>query len=77
MLRNTATKRDRFGEGGALIVVAMVAMVAMGGMVATTLRLVNAIPAVCDAAPGLVSSLDLPLTVPVDPFHPRPAGLSS
>lgn len=36
------------------------------GMVATTMRIVNAIPAVCAAAPGLVSSLDLPLTMPRD-----------
>jgi len=35
------------------------------GMVATTMRIVNAIPAVCDAPPGLVSSLDLPLTLPL------------
>lgn len=34
------------------------------GMVATTMRVVNAVPAVCAAAPGLVSSLDLPLTLP-------------
>jgi hypothetical protein len=34
------------------------------GMLATTMRIVNAIPAVCAAAPGLVSSLDLPLTLP-------------
>ena len=38
------------------------------GMVATTMRIVNAIPAVCAAAPGLVSSLDLPLTLPVGAF---------
>jgi len=38
------------------------------GMVATTMRLVNAIPAVCAAGPGLVSSLDLPLTLPRDAF---------
>ena len=38
------------------------------GMVATTMRVVNAIPAVCDAPPGLVSSLDLPLTVPQGAF---------
>lgn len=36
------------------------------GMVATAMRIVNAIPAVCAAAPGLVSSLDLPLTMPRD-----------
>jgi 2,4-diaminopentanoate dehydrogenase len=34
------------------------------GMIATTMRIVNAIPYVCDAPPGLVSSLDLPLTTP-------------
>jgi hypothetical protein len=39
------------------------------GMVATTMRIVNAVPYVCDAAPGLVSSLDLPLTLPADPFR--------
>lgn len=34
------------------------------GMTATTMRLVNAVPAVHAAPPGLVSSLDLPLTLP-------------
>ncbi|CAN5396942.1 hypothetical protein BH10ACT1_BH10ACT1_41430 [soil metagenome] len=38
------------------------------GMVATTMRLVNAVPAVCEAPPGLVSSLDLPLTLPRHAF---------
>lgn len=38
------------------------------GMVATTMRIVNAIPAVVDAPPGLVSSLDLPLTLPRHAF---------
>ncbi len=32
------------------------------GMVATAMRIVNAIPFVHDAPPGLISSLDLPLT---------------
>jgi 4-hydroxy-tetrahydrodipicolinate reductase len=32
-----------------------------GGLVGTAARLVNTIPAVCDAAPGLLSVLDLPL----------------
>ena len=32
-----------------------------GGLVATAMRVVNAIPAVCAAPPGLVSTLDLPL----------------
>jgi 4-hydroxy-tetrahydrodipicolinate reductase len=34
---------------------------AVGGVILTATRLVNAIPAVCDAAPGLLSALDLPL----------------
>ncbi len=38
------------------------------GMVATTMRIVNAIPYVHEAEPGLVSSLDLPLTAPRHPF---------
>ena len=39
------------------------------GMVATTMRIVNAIPAACAAPPGLVSSLDLPLTLPTHAFR--------
>jgi len=31
------------------------------GITGTALRVVNAIPVVCDAAPGVVSILDLPL----------------
>jgi 4-hydroxy-tetrahydrodipicolinate reductase len=34
---------------------------AVGGVVLTATRLVNSIPAVCAAAPGLLSALDLPL----------------
>ncbi len=34
---------------------------AVGGVVLTATRIVNAIPAVCQAAPGLLSALDLPL----------------
>lgn len=34
---------------------------AVGGVILTATRIVNAIPAVCDAPPGLVSALDLPL----------------
>jgi hypothetical protein len=41
------------------------------GMLATAMRIVNAIPAVCAAAPGLLSSLDLPLTLPRDAFQTR------
>lgn len=32
-----------------------------GGLIATAMRLVNAIPAVCAAPPGLLSALDLPV----------------
>jgi hypothetical protein len=39
------------------------------GMVATTMRLVNAIPYVCDAPAGLATSLDLPLTTPKFAFQ--------
>jgi hypothetical protein len=37
-----------------------------GGVQATALRVINAIPAVCDHAPGLISTLDLPYTPSVD-----------
>ena len=33
-----------------------------GGVQATAMRVINAIPALCDHAPGLISTLDLPLT---------------
>jgi len=33
-----------------------------GGLIVTAMRLLNAIPAVVDAPPGLLSSLDIPLT---------------
>jgi 2,4-diaminopentanoate dehydrogenase len=35
-----------------------------GAMVATAMRVVNAVPYVVEARPGLLSSLDLPLTLP-------------
>lgn len=38
------------------------------GMVATTMRIVNAIPFVCEAPPGIASSADLPLTLPRGAF---------
>jgi 4-hydroxy-tetrahydrodipicolinate reductase len=34
---------------------------AVGGVLLTATRIVNAIPAVCEASPGLLSALDLPL----------------
>lgn len=37
-------------------------------MTATAMRVVNAVPYVVDAAPGLLSSLDLPLTLPRHAF---------
>jgi len=37
-------------------------------MTATAMRVVNAVPYVIDAAPGLLSSLDLPVTVPREVF---------
>lgn len=42
------------------------------GLVATAMRLVNAIPFVAAAAPGLVTSLDLPLTTPKNAMRRRP-----
>jgi 2,4-diaminopentanoate dehydrogenase len=38
------------------------------GMVATTMRILNAVPFVVDAPAGLLSSQDLPLTLPRNPF---------
>lgn len=38
------------------------------GMVATTMRVVNAIPFVCHAAPGILTSTGLPLTLPRHAF---------
>jgi hypothetical protein len=38
------------------------------GMVATTMRVVNAIPFVCAAEPGIVTSASLPLTLPRHAF---------
>jgi hypothetical protein len=37
-------------------------------MTATAMRVVNAVPFVIDAAPGLLSSLDLPVTLPTQVF---------
>jgi hypothetical protein len=39
-----------------------------GAMVATAMRVVNAVPYVVDAPPGLVTALDLPITAPKQPF---------
>jgi hypothetical protein len=34
---------------------------AYGGLIGTAMQVVNAVPAVCDAAPGFATSADLPL----------------
>jgi hypothetical protein len=39
-----------------------------GAMVATAMRVVNAVPYVVDAPPGIVTLLDLPITAPKHPF---------
>lgn len=42
-----------------------------GAMVATAIRVVNAVPYVIAAEPGLLSSVDLPLTIPAHAFAAR------
>jgi hypothetical protein len=39
-----------------------------GAMVATAMRVLNAVPYVVAAEPGLLSSVDLPLTIPHNAF---------
>ncbi len=39
------------------------------GAIATAMRVANAIPAVCEARPGLVSALELPFTLPRNAFR--------
>jgi hypothetical protein len=34
-----------------------------GGLIANGMRIVNAIPFVCDAGPGLLDTFDIPFTV--------------
>ena len=46
---------------------------AVGGVVLTATRIVNAIPAVCAAKPGLLSALDLPLVTGRGLYRPRRA----
>ena len=41
-----------------------------GAMVATAMRVVNAVPYVVAAQPGLLSSVDIPLTIPRYAFNP-------
>ena len=44
-----------------------------GAMVATAMRVINAVPYVVDAEPGVLSSMDLPLTVPRNGLAPSNA----
>jgi 2,4-diaminopentanoate dehydrogenase len=41
-----------------------------GAMLATAMRVVNAVPYVVDAEPGLLRSLELPVTIPTHVFRP-------
>jgi hypothetical protein len=41
-----------------------------GAMVSTAMRVVNAIPFIVEAEPGMHSALDLPLTVPYHALNP-------
>jgi len=45
---------------------------AVGGVILTATRLINAVPAVCEAAPGLLSALDLPLITGRGLYRPAP-----
>jgi 2,4-diaminopentanoate dehydrogenase len=45
------------------------------GLLATGMRAVNAIPWVCDAEPGIVDALHLPLTSPLGALHPHRDGV--
>ena len=47
------------------------------GLLATGMRAVNAIPLVCDAEPGIVDALHIPLTSPVGALHPHRDGVSA
>ncbi|MDT5401598.1 MAG: hypothetical protein QOK33_4829, partial [Mycobacterium sp.] len=45
------------------------------GLLATGMRAVNAIPWVCDAEPGIVDALHMPLTSPLGALRPRRDGI--
>ncbi len=45
------------------------------GLLATGMRAVNAIPWICDAEPGIVDALHIPLTSPVGALHPHRGGV--
>lgn len=58
IVQETVLRDPRTGDGNA------------GGCLATGMRVFNAIPAVCDAAPGILSTLDLPLIAGVGGMRP-------
>ena len=68
--RRTSTPRTAYIEGEPDIHCAMTMGAAQGhgaghaAMAATAMRVVNAIPYVVEAPPGLLSSLDIPTTLP-------------
>jgi hypothetical protein len=45
------------------------------GLLATGMRAINAIPWVCDADPGIVDALHMPLTSPLGALRPRRDGI--
>ncbi|MCW2590841.1 MAG: hypothetical protein JWQ86_3268 [Mycobacterium sp.] len=45
------------------------------GLLATGMHAVNAIPWVCDAEPGIVDALHMPLTSPLGALRPRRDGI--
>ncbi|MDT7757998.1 MAG: hypothetical protein QOH27_3896 [Mycobacterium sp.] len=45
------------------------------GLLATGMRAVNAIPWVCDAEPGIVDALHMPLTSSLGALRPRRDGI--
>jgi hypothetical protein len=47
------------------------------GLLATGMRAVNAIPWVCEAEPGIVDALHIPLTSPAGALHPHRDGVSA
>ncbi len=58
----TASLRDPKASGSAMDAGA-------GAMVSTAMRVVNAIPYVVEAKPGLLTALDMPLTLPRNCFR--------
>jgi len=68
MRRTIFSSRRRRAVWLGTVLTLVVAGVAWGAMVATAMRVVNAVPYVVAAEPGLLSSVDLPLTIPKGAF---------